>query len=761
MTSLLPSPSDPFDQLHPGIRRWVWRQGWGDLRPVQRAAIPPIVAGGRDVIVAAQTAGGKTEAAFLPLISRVADEPGGGFRLLYVSPLKALINDQFRRLDALCEALEVPVHRWHGDVSASQKQKARQRPAGVLLITPESLEATFVRRGLEVARLFGALDAVVIDELHAFIGAERGRQLQSLLHRLEVAVGRRITRIGLSATLGDMGLAADFLRPGEAERVALVEDAASDQSLRLQLRGFSRADQTAPSQPSADPFAAEAASEAEDADVATQRAMAEHLYKTLRGGRHLVFAGRRGAVEELSDLLRRICEREHVPNEFFPHHANLSRDHRAFVEDRLREGPLPTTAVCTATLELGIDIGDIASVAQIGPPWSVASLRQRMGRSGRRAGHPATLRILVAEQELRAGSPPPDALRFDLTQAVAMVSLLLRRWVEPPRPASVDLSTLTHQTLALIAERGGVPAKFAWETLCRNGPFGLVPPPLYADLLRAMGRTEAGLIEQAADGALLLGQAGERLVDHYDFYSVFQTSAEYRVVHGGATLGTLPVVTPLAAGMTIIFSGRRWTVMAVVDREKLIEVAPSSAGRPPSFGGGGGDLHDTVVETMRAVYAATEVPAFLDGAAKALLAEARAAYTRYGLADSGVIDDEGHVWLFPWVGTVKLGTLALALRARDLDANMRGVALEIVGAAKDAAKDAVVTALGAIASAPAPDGLSLAATVANRSIGKYDAFLTDDLLLHSFASQRLEPAALPDIARRLLGAAPAPGRTLV
>lgn len=754
MTSLLPSPSDPFDRLHPGIRRWVWQQGWGDLRPVQRAAIPPIVAGGQDVIVSAQTAGGKTEAAFLPLISRIADEPGGCFRLLYVSPLKALINDQFRRLDALCEALEVPVYRWHGDVSASQKQKARQRPSGIVLMTPESLEATFVRRGLEIPRLFGALDAVVIDELHAFIGAERGRQLQSLLHRLEVSVDRRITRIGLSATLGDMALAADFLRPGEAGRVELVEDAASDQSLRLQLRGFTRTALTAPGEPAQRQLSAAEAKEElpedADADEAVQRAMAEHLYKTLRGGRHLVFAGRRGTVEELSDLLRLICEREHVPNEFFPHHANLSRDHRAYVEERLREGPLPTTAVCTATLELGIDIGDIASVVQVGPPWSVASLRQRMGRSGRRAGHPATLRLLVAEQELRAGLTPPDALRFGLMQAVAMVSLLLRRWVEPPRPASVDLSTLTHQTLALIAERGGVPAKSAWEILCRNGPFGLVPPRLYADLLRAMGRSEAGLIEQAADGTLLLGEAGERLVDHYDFYSVFQTSTEFRVVHGGTTLGTLPVVTPLAAGMTIIFSGRRWSVTAVVDREKLIEVAPSSAGRPPPFGGGGGDLHDAVVETMREVYAETGIPAFLDSTAKALLAEARAAYTRYGLASSGAIDDEGHVWLFPWVGTVKLGTLALALRARDIDANMRGVGLEIIGATREK----VVIALDAIASAPAPDAMSLAATVANRSIGKYDAFLTDDILLHSFACQKLEPAALPEIARCLLKTSP-------
>lgn len=760
MMSLLPSPSDPFDRLHPGIRRWVWQQGWGDLRPIQRAAIPPIVAGGRDVIVAAQTAGGKTEAAFLPLISRIADEPGGGFRLLYIGPLKALINDQFRRLDALCEALEVPVFRWHGDVAASQKQKARQRPAGILLITPESLEATFILRGLEIPRLFGALDAVVIDELHAFIGQGRGRHLQSLLHRLEVSAGRRITRIGLSATLGDMGQAADFLRPGGAGQVTLVEDKASDQGLRLQLRGFV-AGGMQPDQPQeasgipANPVHVADARQA--AAEAVQRAMAEHLHKTMRGGRHLIFAGRRGTVEELSDLLRLISEREGVPNEFFPHHANLSRDHRAFVEERLREGPLPTTAVCTSTLELGIDIGDIASVGQIGAPWTVSSLRQRMGRSGRRAGQPAVLRLLVAEEGVHTGMPAPDALRFGLVQAAAMVLLLLERWVEPSRADALDLSTLTHQTLALIAERGGVQAKAAWETLCKTGPFERVPQWLYVALLRAMGRPEADLIMQAADGTLLLGRAGERLVDHHEFYSVFQTSTEYRVIHRDKTLGTLPVLTPLSAGMTIIFSGRRWTVLAVVDREKLIEVEPSAAGRPPTFGGAGGDLHDVVVARMRTVYTMMDAPRFLDSQARKMLAEGQAAYARYGLSDGGVVDDDGQVWLFPWVGTVKLGTLALALRARGLDANIHGVALDV----GETTRDDVVAALRDIAASPPPDGLRLAETAANRTIGKYDTYLTDDLLIQSFASQRLEPAALPDIASRLLTSDDACGAVLV
>ncbi|MGH2342497.1 DEAD/DEAH box helicase [Segnochrobactraceae bacterium EtOH-i3] len=765
MTTSLPSPSDPFERLHPGIRRWIWQQGWGDLRPVQRAAIPPLIDGDRDVIVAARTAGGKTEAAFLPLLSRIADEPDGGFRILYVSPLKALINDQFRRLDLLCEALDVPVFRWHGDVSASHKKKARERPAGVLLMTPESLEATFVRRGPEIPRLFGALDAIVIDELHAFLASARGRQLQSLLHRIEVATRRRVTRVGLSATLGDMRVAADFLRPGEADRVALVEDRSASQTLRLQLLGYVQAplqkespEDDTPALPALpdhhfDDYEEDAdAEDMAEAEGAVEDAMCAHLFRVMRGGCHLIFAGRRSKVESMSDRLRQRSEDAGVPNEFFPHHANLARDHRAFVEDRLRDGSLPTTAVCTSTLELGIDIGDIRSVAQIGPPFTVASLNQRMGRSGRRPGQPTILRLYVSELELTPDLALPDALRFDLVQATAMVHLLMQRWVEAARPEMLDLSTLVHQTLALIAERGGIHAAKAYEVLCRTGPFARVSSALYIRLLRAIGRPETDLIVQSADGTLLLGKAGERLVDHYEFYAVFETATEYRVVHAGQTLGTMPVLFPLVPEMTIIFSGRRWEVKEIVDREKLITVAPSSAGLPPSFGGHGGDLDDLVVAAMRAVYLSGEVPVFLDEPARALLAEARDTARRLDLSARGFLTEKGAVWLFPWVGTVKLNSLSLALTARGFKVARHAIALEIERPrGTDDLEGRLRTALAEIAAAPAPDALTLAAAAENRQLGKYDPYLTDELLLHSFASQRVAPETLPAMAAALLG----------
>jgi ATP-dependent Lhr-like helicase len=247
MTILPPSSSDTgsgdrpsfgFNRLHEHVQRWIWDQGWTDLRDIQERAIDPILNGGRDVIIAAATAGGKTEAAFLPICSQVIAAPGGCVRALYVSPLKALINDQFDRLERLCERLEIPVHRWHGDVSSSHKRQVLSDPAGILLITPESLEALFVLRGTAIAKLFGGLDFVVVDELHSFIGSERGQQLQSLLSRLELVLRRRIPRIALSATLGDMELAADFLRPGRRLPCDILVSDESRQEVRLQVRGY-------------------------------------------------------------------------------------------------------------------------------------------------------------------------------------------------------------------------------------------------------------------------------------------------------------------------------------------------------------------------------------------------------------------------------------------------------------------------------------------------------------------------------------------
>lgn len=715
--------SSAFDRLADPVRRWIWDRGWQVLRDVQERAIGALIDEPRDTIIAAATAGGKTEAAFFPLISRLIDQrsEAPGFELLYVGPLRALINDQFARLEDLCERAEIQVTPWHGDISAGIKARARKNPRGVLLITPESLEALFVLRGLEVPGLFRSLDAVVIDELHALLDTERGVHLRSLLSRLELATGRRIPRVGLSATLGDMNLARVYLRPDEPESVELIEGKGEENTLRVQVRGYSVARAETPQ-------ARDAAREA------SERAIAGHLHEKLRGGKHLVFAGSRQRVEIFADRLRRLCEEARMPNEFLPHHANLSREHRTDLEKRLKNGTLPTTAVCTSTLELGVDIGHVECVGQIGAPHSVAALRQRLGRSGRRPGQPMVLRMYVQEIEDDPGRPLTDRLRLELVRGIACVELLRERWCEPPRTSALHLSTLVHQILSIIAERGGASASRLFATLCVRGPFGSVDQSLFADVLRAIGHADVALIEQGEDGSLLLGRVGERIVGHHSFYAVFQTPEEYRVLHKGKSLGTLPITTPLAPGLTIIFSGRRWKIEAVHSDERSIEVERDPTGKAPLFGGEMGPLHDVVAERMRTILASDGDVVYLDQEAQRLLEEARATFRRLRLDQETIVSDAGGtLTMLTWKGTVSTLRAALAIRAEGFSAEPRD-AMVVLGAnnADRTALEAVCRSLDGLVD---PDPHDLAEHLEPLAMEKFHPFLTRELLVDDAASR--------------------------
>ncbi len=720
--------SGAFDKLVRPVQKWIRRQGWGELRDIQARAIRSICDSDTDLIIAASTAGGKTEAAFLPLISQVLDAPAdmAGFDLLYIGPLKALITDQAGRLDDICREAELPVVPWHGDVSQSIKSRALKKPSGILLITPESLEALFIRRGLEIPRLFGTTRAVVIDELHSVLDSERGIQMRSLLNRLELAVKRPIRRVGLSATLGDMELARTYLRPDDPTNVALIEAEGGEAELRLQLRGYisGEEDETAPS--------------------ATD-AISAHLFQNLRGKDNLVFAGARQSVEIYADRLRELCEREHLPQEFYPHHASLSREHRDFVERRLKDPQKPTTAICTSTLELGIDIGDVTCVAQIGAPFTVAALRQRLGRSGRREGQPAILRQYAVEARLTPESSFVDRLRLGLVRSIAMIDLLLEGWCEPPRREALHLSTLVHQVLSVIAERGGASASRLYHDLCRTGPFRMVTTATFAAVLRALGDADPGLIEQTEGGLLLLGPGGERLVEHYSFYAVFKTPEEFRLVAEGRDLGTLPVDNVMSPGMMLIFSGRRWIVQEIHDREKVIMVTPAKAGTPPVFGGDPGDIHDKVVERMFAILEGDNQPAYMNLTAREMLEEARFNYEQLGFAESRIISrDKGSAILATRAGTVKTATLALALRSQGYQVERHDGFLE-VKADQDATP--LLETLRALSDAKQVD---LFADGTNLQFEKFHPYLPRELLAQDALSTRLDAEALPDLCSELV-----------
>jgi ATP-dependent Lhr-like helicase len=712
-----------FERLDARIQRWIWASGWTELRDAQERAIPPILAGDRDVIIAASTASGKTEAAFLPILTRLGENADEMGLALYVSPLKALINDQWQRLDDLCASLEIPVTPWHGDISATLKRNFFSRPIGCLLITPESLEAMLMRHGSSLGELLGGLRFVVIDELHAFMGSERGKQLQSQLHRVERIIDRTVPRIGLSATLGDINRAKEFLRQGAADQVELIEAREGGQELKVLIRGVI--------QPAAAPDLK--GDSEETPDFVAKAGIVADLYKCLRGSNNLVFPNSRSSVEFFADRLRRKCEEERVPNEFWPHHGNLSKELREQTEAALKQKERPATAICTSTLELGIDIGSVKSVAQIGPPPSVASLRQRLGRSGRRKGESAILRGYAIERQISCHSDLSDQLRECLVQSAAMVRLLTHGWYEPIGTSGLHASTLVQQTLSLISQFGGLRAHQLWEMLCVKGAFRSMPQELFASLLRGLGSKE--IIFQDATGLILLAPKGEQIAEHYSFYAAFSSQEEFRIVADGRTLGSMPVTHPLAPGGFIIFGGRRWQVISVSQEELLIVVRPGAAGALPSFeGGAGAQIHDRVREEMREILRGADAVPFLDRRGQQLLEEARNTYRHFNLDRTSIRQAGNAVQLLLWRGDRIHDTIALMLQFGGLGSLNQGIYVEI----KDTTVAGVLDALRTMVSGRAVGTLEIASKVKTKFRQKWDVLLPDDVLDADFAASTLD-----------------------
>lgn len=718
-----PSETKSFGLLHDDVKRWVWnQQGWTSLRPIQEEAIPIILKGQADVILSSPTAAGKTEAAFLPIISRVAEErqtgepPGGGFDVVYISPLKALINDQFERLESLCAECDIPVHRRHGDVSSSRKRKALEDPEGVLLITPESVEALFIHRPGLFQQALQGLSYIVVDEVHSFIGEPRGKQLQSLLHRIEYACDEWIPRVALSATIGDLEICAEFLRPRASKDVEIVDPDQDGQGLKLLVKGYEEDSKIT--------------SIEEDEESGSEIDIAEHIFSHLRGQDNLVFTNRRSDVELYTDLLKQLSEEAGVPNEFQAHHGSLSKEIRETSEEALKSGR-PATVVCTSTLELGIDIGDMQSIAQVGSPPSVSSMRQRLGRSGRE-DNAAALRVYIQEPEITESTSILDTIRPELVQTIAMVDLLLDSWYEPPRLNALELSTLIQQLLSIIAQNGGIQVQTAFKNLCQTGAFGAVSSSQFESLLEALA--DQDVLTQAGDGDLIMGLKGERLIRHYDFYSAFWSPDEYRLVADETTLGTLPLTSPLIEGQYMIFGGGRWEVLEIDEEKNVVYLKPAKGGRVPRFGGEGPIVHDEVRQKMYSTYTGSSIPKYLDSSAVDLLKEGRRHFDRYELSDNHMLHQGKSTVLFIWAGDNLVNTVHVLLTRNGFQASKNGMALHV----NECTPNELTETLSKIVSSEPPEPSELADVVENKILDKHDRFLPNNLLCENYASKRLD-----------------------
>ena len=636
-----------FDRYAPFVQDYIYRNRWENLRAIQVAAADAIFNTDENVLLTASTASGKTEAAFFPIITLFSEAPPTSVGCIYIGPLKALINDQFTRLTDLCDEADIPVWHWHGDVAQSHKSRLMKRPSGILQITPESLEAMLLHKHAAIPKLFGDLRFVVIDEVHSLLRGDRGGQTLCLIERLSRIAGVNPRRIGLSATIGDPEKTGEFLSLGTGRKTIIPRIEAKGSKWRLSMEHFYVKDvQAAEGKDIQDalPVLEEKTAEApKNADPGIG-----YIYEHTRGKKCLVFVNSREECETVTTTLRQYCDIQHERDRFLIHHGNLSASYRETAEGIMKDDSQYMTTVTTATLELGIDIGRLERAFQIDAPWTVSSFLQRMGRTGRRES-PPEMWFVMREDEPEARAMLPATIPWKLLQGIALVQLYLEeRWCEPPRLDRFAYSLLYHQTMSTLASCGEMSPKALADRILRLHYFHRVSQDDYKILLRHLIKTDH--IQQTEQGGLIVGLAGERVVNSFKFYGVFVESEEYTVRSESQELGT--VCLPPPVGEKLAIAGHVWVVLDVDHKRHLVYCEQVKGSIPAYFGECPGDLHTKILQRMRDVLQEDRQYPYLMQNAVARLEQARFTAEHSGAAKTPLINLGGNMWcLLPWVGT--------------------------------------------------------------------------------------------------------------
>ncbi|HCP70663.1 MAG TPA: ATP-dependent helicase [Clostridiales bacterium] len=652
-----------FDRYAPFVQEYIYRNHWENLRSIQVAAADAIFNTDENVLLTASTASGKTEAAFFPIITLFSEDMPSSVGCIYIGPLKALINDQFSRLNDLCAEADIPVWHWHGDVAQSHKAKLMRHPSGILQITPESLEALLLHKHAAIAKLFGDLRFVVIDEVHSLLRGDRGGQTLCLIERLSRIAGVNPRRIGLSATIGDPEGTGEFLSLGTGRKTIIPKIDAKGSKWRLSMEHFYVRDAQA-GEDKQIPDALPVLEEKTDDAPANADPGIGYIFEHTRGKKCLVFVNSREECEMVTTTLRHYCELNHEPDRFLVHHGNLSASYRETAEEIMKDDSRYMTTVTTATLELGIDIGRLERAFQIDAPWTVSSFLQRMGRTGRRE-LPPEMWFVIREDEPEVRAMLPTTIPWKLLQGIALVQLYLEeRWVEPPRLDRLPFSLLYHQTMSTLASCGELSPRALADRVLRLHYFHRITQEDYRVLLRHLIATDH--IQQTEQGGLIVGLAGERVINSFKFYGVFQESEEYTVRSESQELGT--IVSPPPVGEKLAIAGHVWQVLDVDHKRRLIYCRQVKGSVPAYFGQCPGDLHTKILERMRRVLREDRQYPYLMKNAVARLEQARFTAAHSGAAEKTLINLGGNMWcLLPWVGTYTFLTMERFLKIKCAD----------------------------------------------------------------------------------------------
>ena len=718
------------------IKEYIYGHGWSELREIQISAARVILESDDNLLLSSSTASGKTEAAFFPIIADIVNsgDSENSISVLYIAPLKSLINDQFYRLEELLDMSGIRVTHWHGDVGQSHKSKLLKNPSGILQITPESLESMLMNRANDIPRLFGSLKYVVIDEIHAMLGEDRGNQVICQLSRISRLIGHSPRRVGLSATIGDIDLAAKWLGAGSGRKTVAPIPPKSKLKWRLGAEHYYIQNPNENQSPEL-----EATSQDERGGRCVLDPGYEFLYDATKGKKALVFSNSREETEYVTATLRQIAKARGDEDIFLIHHGNLSASLREDAELKMKDESVTKAVTCaTVTMELGIDIGRLERVCQVGAPTTVSGFLQRLGRSGRR-GTPPEMIMLYREEMPLPNTPLPEIIPWELLRGIGIVELYSsERFIEPPRFKKMPLSLAFHQTLSILASGGELSPKALAERILSLPPLSAIEKEDYRMLLVSMINDD--YLEFTEEKNIIIGLNGERIINSFKFYAVFKDSEDFTVRCDSEEIGT--ITTPPPVGDRFALAGRVWEVKEIDVSRRLIFVKRVDGKMEVSWPGDGGEIHTKLLLAIRDVLFNKKDYLFLGDNARARLENARRVAENAKMNDNMLVYLGGQSYcLFPWLGTRSFRTLRRFLQKYAGELGISDIQSEGCYYIKFKSKaDAGKNLLQGIRTILQRDGINTEELVREGEcpiFDKYDEYIPPELLRAAYACDRL------------------------
>ncbi len=566
--------------------------GWKELTAVQELSIPKIIAG-NNAIILAPTAGGKTEAAFFPILHMINEEKITGTSVIYVSPIKALLNNQEERLKELSSFIYGTVFKWHGDVSSYQKVKSFKNPPNILMITPESLEVILMNKKIDKDEFFKNIRFVVIDEIHSFADSERGVHLIALLERIQNYSQKDIQRIGLSATVGNPHTIGKWMQGGSKRELIIIDPPKINTQKMIEIKVIKK-----------------------------EENFAEEVYKRIHGKKALFFSNSRSAAE----MIKKQIEETNIDS--YVHHSSVDKRFREIAEERFKIGS-NICIIATSTLELGIDIGNLDIVLQLDSPSTVSSFLQRLGRTGRRKGSIAHYVFFPTK---------PD--KFVLS--IAVLNLSRKRWVEDVYVSKIAYDIMFHQILTMALAGFGVDKDDIFNVLSNVYSFSGIDRNDYENLVVYMEEKNYIQIDR---NKIYIDNQTERIFGRQNFmelYSAFETTKEFTVRFRNRPIGTLErwFVNALGESFQFILAGKYWQTDKIDHQKSIIYVIEAKTAMPPRWMSGEGFYSYELSQEILKIMSEDEEYSFLNSYEMLLLQDIRYEEKSFGIKVGKIIIEE-------------------------------------------------------------------------------------------------------------------------